>query len=124
VPVPGDDGWLTLADLLGRWRNRLRDTELTVLSACNTARGSVEGDEGVLALPLGFSFAGCPAVVASLWRVDDDSTAILMEEFYRALLARGGDGKAETLRDARRALREKQPDPWYWAPFVLLGDPR
>lgn len=55
----------------------------------------------------------------SLWKVNDDSTRLLMEDYYRHLLA--GRGRAEALRDAMRTLRESRPHPHYWAPFIALG---
>ncbi|MDF1702987.1 MAG: CHAT domain-containing protein [Planctomycetota bacterium] len=124
LPVPGDDGFLTFADLLGRWRARLKHTELVVLSACDSQRGRLEADEGMLSLPLGFSFAGCPRVIGSLWRVDDEATALLMASFYRRWLASPQAGAAAALQAARRELKQNHPDPHHWAPFVLLGDAR
>ena len=73
-------------------------------------------------MPLGFLYAGAPAVIASLWRVDDRSTAELMAAFY-ARLGRG-EGKLAAFTAARRELRRTRPEPYYWAPFILLGDPR
>jgi CHAT domain-containing protein len=57
--------------------------------------------------------------VVSLWLVSDASTAQLMEEFYRCLQA--GQSKAAALRAAQRALLAKETHPYYWAPFVLVG---
>jgi hypothetical protein len=124
VAGPGDDGFLSLTDLLGRWRGRLEDTELVVLSACDSQKGPLQYEEGTIALPLGIHFAGCPTVVGSLWKVSDDKTPALMEDFYRRLLAQGGKDKLRALVEAKRAIREKDPDPSVWAAFVLLGDPR
>ncbi len=123
VPVPGDDGFLTLADLLERWRGRLDGTRLVVLSACETQKGRLLRDEGMLALPLGFCFAGARAAVASLWRVDDKSTALLMEDLYRRMLAEGAPGPCEALHEARKALRKTHPEPYYWGAFVYVGAP-
>jgi hypothetical protein len=123
VPVPGDDGFLTHRDLLGRWRDRLARTELVVLSACDTQRGTLERDEGFQALPGAFQFAGCPTVVGTLWKVSDGDAVPLMAEFYRRLLATDGDDPLAALVAAKRALRATRP-PSVWAPFVLLGDPR
>jgi CHAT domain-containing protein len=124
VPVPGDDGFLSLVDLFERWRDRLRGSDLVVLSACGSQRGRLEADEGMYALPWGFCFAGCPSVVASLWKVSDESTADLMSAFYVRLLAQRGERKCEALAEARRVVARTHPDPYHWAPFVFLGDPR
>jgi len=123
VPEPGDDGFLTLGDLLERWRGRLDGTELVVLSACESHRGKIERDEGVLALPWGFCFAGARAVVASLWKVSDDSTSLLMGDLYKRLLSEGARGPCEALDEARRALRKTHPDPHHWGAFVFVGAP-
>jgi tetratricopeptide (TPR) repeat protein len=123
LPVPGDDGYLTLADLLERWRGRLDGTSLVVLSACESQKGRLERDEGMLALPWGFCFAGAPAVVASLWKVDDESTALLMSDLYRRLISEGALGPCEALHEARRALMKTQGDPYRWGAFVFVGAP-
>jgi hypothetical protein len=60
-------------------------------------------------------------VIASLWNVDDAATQLLMERFYTHL--RGGMGKAQALQQAQREVRAKYPNPYYWAAFVLTGDP-
>jgi tetratricopeptide (TPR) repeat protein len=85
-PSASDIGFLRLSDLLDRWGGKLDGTELVVLSACRTARGEMEGSEGIVALTWGFLFAGADNVVASLWNVDDTATALLMVRFYDNLL--------------------------------------
>jgi CHAT domain-containing protein len=57
----------------------------------------------------------------SLWKVPDDQTRELMEHFYRRLLA--GEGRAEALRQAQLAMKEKYPEPFYWGAFICQGDP-
>ncbi len=123
LPEPGDDGFLTLGDLLERWRGRLDGAELVVLSACESHRGEIERDEGVLALPWGFCYAGARAVVASLWKVGDESTSLLMADFYKRLLSEGARGPCEALHAARKALRRTHPDPHRWGAFVFVGAP-
>jgi CHAT domain-containing protein len=77
------------------------------------------------AMPAGFFFAGAPAVVATLWPVADASTADLMAAFYTRWLggAAPGGTPLEALTAARKELRKARPEPYYWAPFVFLGDP-
>jgi len=84
-PSADDFGFLTLERLLREWRGKLAGCELVVLSACDTQRGVDVGDSR-MALPWGFFYAGAPTVVASLWKVDDVATALLMARFYDELL--------------------------------------
>jgi len=109
------DGWLTVAEAaeLGL------EAGLVTLSACESGRSRViEGDE-LLGLARAFLGSGAASLVVSLWLVNDASTARLMEEFYRGL--RAGQSKAAALRTAQRALLTAKPHPYYWAPFVLVG---
>jgi CHAT domain-containing protein/tetratricopeptide (TPR) repeat protein len=113
---------LTLAD--GRFTTRdaygleLR-CNLVVLSACETGVSSVAPGDELIGLARGFFAAGAPAILVSLWTVDDASTATMMAHFYTRL--RAGDSPATALRAAQRALLREQPHPFYWAPFVLMG---
>ncbi|RMH23213.1 MAG: CHAT domain-containing protein [Acidobacteria bacterium] len=97
--------------------------ELVVLSGCRTALGREVRGEGLIGLSRGFFYAGVPRLVASLWQVEDRTTAELMERFYRALLADGLAPPA-ALRRAQLELR-RQPawrDPFHWAAFVAQGE--
>ena len=97
--------------------------EMVVLSACNTGSGRVTRAEGVASLGTAFLTAGASSVTVSLWSVDDKSTAILMQEFYRNLL--NGMPKDAALALARSTLASKSKEytnPFYWAPFVLTGE--
>jgi CHAT domain-containing protein/tetratricopeptide (TPR) repeat protein len=84
-----DDGFLRLGDLLYKWSGKLEGTELVTLSACRTAQGRLEAGDGFVALTWGFLFAGADSVIASLWKVDDTATALLMTRFYENLLGTG-----------------------------------
>ncbi|WP_395094204.1 CHAT domain-containing protein [Armatimonas sp.] len=121
TPCSGDDGFLTAREI---FELDLSGVELVVLSACNTARGQKQGGEGVVGLTWALFAAGCPTQVLSQWAVDDASTATLMNQFYAGMGK--GQSKASALRSAALQLRQSQryTHPYYWAPFVLIGDPR
>ncbi len=95
---------------------------MVVLSSCESARGRILSGEGVQGLTSAFLAAGVPAVVATLWQVDDRSTAKLMAHLYEALA--DGEAAAAALKAARESLRRDAPTsrPYYWAGFVLVGD--
>ena len=109
-----NDGILT-ADEVARFD--LHGTRLVVLSACETALGN-NSFEGVYGLPRGFKQAGVESLLVSLWSVNDRSTSLLMSEFYRYWLE--GKPVREALEQAVREVRKQYPQPYYWAPFVLL----
>ncbi|HKB66262.1 MAG TPA: CHAT domain-containing tetratricopeptide repeat protein [Pyrinomonadaceae bacterium] len=102
---------------------------LVMLSACETGLGKEKRGEGVMGLTRAFMYAGAPTVGVSLWSVADKSTAELMTDFYKRLL---GSSAAEpssvspsaAMRDAQLAMiaGKKYSAPFYWAPFVLVGD--
>ncbi len=112
----GEDGQLSMGEI---FEMELR-AEMVVLSACDTGQGRVTG-EGVIGLARSFLKAGSSSVIATLWKVPDDATALLMETFYRELAA--GKGKGEALRSAVMATRAQFPHPRHWAAFVLIGSP-
>ena len=101
---------------------RLRTTaSLITLSGCGTGLSSVVAGDELLGLIRGFLYAGATSVVTSLWDVNDQSTADLMKYFYGNLAS--GHSKGEALRLAMLLLRQDHPHPYYWAPFLLMGDP-
>lgn len=141
----GQDGILTAEEVVNL---DLRQSELVVLSACETGLGRVGGGEGVFGLQRAFAIAGARTAVASLWKVSDDATQILMAEFYSNMWQKGLP-KLDALRQAQltmlrrfepqdRRLRglnlkaqslPKSPEikseilsPYYWAAFTLSGD--
>lgn len=117
--TPTEDGFLTAREIYGLNLN----AEMTVLSACNTARGENRTGEGVIGLTWALFVAGCPTQVVSQWAVDDASTAMLMARFYENVRVRKM-GKAQALQEAESWLRgqgAKYSHPYYWAPFVLNG---
>jgi CHAT domain-containing protein len=117
--VLGGGEVLTLDDVY-----RLRvPADLVVLSACETAGGRLQRCEGVMGLVRGFFFAGTPRVVVSNWKVADDSTRVLMERFYAAMLKKGL-APCAALRDAKLGMLRgggRDAQPRHWAAFVLWG---
>ena len=119
----GDGRRLTLAEVK-RAQNLFSGVELLALSACDTATGDV-GANGTEVEGFGMiaQRQGAKAVVASLWPVADASTKLLMQEFYR-LRSGGRVTKAEALRRAQLALLRGKANahPYFWAPFILIGN--
>ncbi len=114
-------GFLRLFDIY----NLNLSADLVVLSACSTALGKNIRGEGLVGLVRGFMYAGTARVVASLWRVDDQSTAELMKRFYQGML-KENLSPAAALRAAQVAMsrHERWSAPYYWAGFVLQGEYR
>ncbi len=97
------------------------DSDLVVLSACQTGKGELENGEGVSGLSRAFLYAGAQAVLASLWNINDRATAGFMGHFYRSL--NQGKNKDEALQSAKlEMLRSPFGHPFYWAAFVVIGD--
>jgi CHAT domain-containing protein/tetratricopeptide (TPR) repeat protein len=113
------EGFLGLSDIYELDLN----ADLVVLSGCKTALGKEVRGEGLMGLTRGFQYAGVPRVVASLWPVQDHTTAELMTRFYRAMW-RDHLPAAAALREAQLSLRSdhRYRDPYSWAGFVLQGD--
>jgi CHAT domain-containing protein len=157
-----DDGTLDVLDVLQRTR---LDADLVTLGGCETGQSALRRGDELIGLVRAFLYAGTPSVLVSLWPVDDLSTRIFLEQFYRELVRGGGVTKPEALRRAQRYLmtlteaeirdwmarqgldgasvdRELSrvhqaagaedknnggPErlfahPYYWAPFLLVGD--
>jgi CHAT domain-containing protein/Tfp pilus assembly protein PilF len=144
----GNGDTATLKDI-EKWS--LNNVDLVVLSACETGLGGKFGENGEEVLGLGYQFQnrGVRATIASLWQVDDGGTQALMDAFY-AFLENGNSTKAEALRQAQTALitgdfqalgekrgiavrerirngvpvkvQSRLSHPYYWAPFILIGN--
>jgi CHAT domain-containing protein len=112
-----EDGFLQVREIYSLKLN----TDLVVLSACQTGKGKLEIGEGVLGFPRIFFYAGAKSVLFSLWRINDESTAIFMNYFYYYLSQE--NEKAQALRLAKlKMIESKFCHPFYWAAFVLNGD--
>jgi CHAT domain-containing protein len=101
----------------------LQGTNLVVLSACETAAVTIEGGDDLVGLSRGFIYAGTPSLLATLWKVDDKSTEKLMRDFYINWRTKNLS-KADALRQAQLSLKtdKRYNHPYYWAPFVIIGD--
>jgi CHAT domain-containing protein len=126
----GDEtnGLLQFSDILELKLN----ADLVVLSACETGLGQLREGEGIVGLTRAFFYAGASSAIVSLWKVEDQSTALLMEKFYQHL--RNGKDKTEALRQAKLEIiktsialkatgsQHSLAAPFFWAPFILAGD--
>jgi CHAT domain-containing protein len=119
LPVDAEDGVVTGVDVAGL---DLSGTALVVLSACDTGLGVSEAGDGMVGLRQAFLLAGAATVVVSLWKVADEATTLLMEEFYSALL--NGESRSAALRNAKLRIRTCGfDDPVFWGAFACVGDP-
>ena len=109
-----------LEDVMGSQRFTDRPVDLLVFSACQTAVGDERAALGLAGVAVK---AGARSALASLWSINDESTALLIAEFYRQL-AQPSNDKADALRGAQLALLndERYRHPAYWAPFLMIGN--
>ncbi len=118
-PEPERDGYVTM----GEWVGMNLKSELTMLSACNTARGENISGEGLMGLAYALYVAGNTNTVLTLWAVADDETA----DFVSSLLSKikAGQSHAQaitaTKRDFLNHADPRKRSPYFWAPFVLYG---
>jgi len=114
-----NDGSLQVHEIFGM---DLKSANLVTLSACETALSKVLGGDDLVGLSRGFIYAGTPSILATLWKVDDPATSRLMEFFYKNW--KQGMSKPEALRKAQLDLKNipQYKHPYYWAPFVMIGD--
>jgi CHAT domain-containing protein/tetratricopeptide (TPR) repeat protein len=133
------DSRLTVKEILQEWK---LNADLVTLSGCQTALGQRVSGEGYVGFAHAFLQAGARSLLVSLWPVEDQATSLLMQRFYGHLFGktRGDRGersddrpmtKRDALQEAKRWLREYRDadgnrpytQPYYWASFVLVGDP-
>ncbi|HEY0461643.1 MAG TPA: CHAT domain-containing protein [Pyrinomonadaceae bacterium] len=113
------NGLLRLQDIY----NLNLNSELVILSSCSTSLGKNVAGEGVMSLSRGFIVAGTKSVIASLWKVDDEATAKLMQHFYESLAQPGNSpSKALQIAKLKMASQKKWQHPYFWAGFVLQGE--
>jgi tetratricopeptide (TPR) repeat protein len=111
------DSWLSILDL-----NRTRlNASLLTLSGCSTGSTVVVGGDELLGLMRGFLEAGARNLLVTLWDIDDASTHEFMRCFYREVSS--GVPLGAAVQGAMREIRKDYPHPYYWAPFLLVGDP-
>jgi CHAT domain-containing protein/tetratricopeptide (TPR) repeat protein len=116
-----NDGFLRTDEIF----NLRMSPSLVMLSACETGLGKEKRGEGVIGLTRAFMYAGAPTVGVTLWSVADKSTADLMTDFYKHYLTGGGTTSAsKAMRNAQLSMisAKKYSAPFYWAPFVLVGE--
>ena len=115
----GDKSRLTQGEI---FEIPLEGSTLVTLSACQTAVGERFPGSEIASLASAFSIAGSPSIVASLWPVSDNSTNLLMTGFYTGL--KEGRTKGDALQNAQLKLLSdgRYSHPFYWAPFILMGD--
>ncbi len=119
-----EDGILTALEIS---QMNLSNTELVVLSACETGLGDIQGNEGVYGLQRAFKIAGVKYIIMSLWQVPDKQTSLLMTTFYKKWLEaedpnKGGSKMTipDAFHAAQKELRDIGLDPYQWAGFVLV----
>lgn len=115
-----EDGYLNTYELY----NMKLNADMIVLSACNTGYGKLIRGEGIMSLARGCMYAGCSSIVMSLWSVDDQSTSVIMKNFYGSLVQ--GKSKDEALREAKleflKNADEIKANPFYWSGMIVIGN--
>jgi CHAT domain-containing protein len=124
-PTPEDDGLLTASEVAQLKLN----ADWAVLSACNTAAGGKPGAAALSGLARAFFYAGARSLLVSHWPVDDEATKALMVRLFETVKANPEKRAAEAQQEAMLSIMQdpqhpKWANPAYWAPFILVGEPR
>ena len=109
------DGWFTVRDAY----SLKLDDALVTLSGCETGVNAIAPGDELIGLARGFFAAGARSVLLSLWMVDDEATNQMMIDFYRE--TKKGHALSASLRAAQLKMLQKNPHPFFWSPFVLVG---
>lgn len=115
-----EDGYLQTYEVFNMHLN----ADLVVLSACNTALGKLNKGEGLIGISRAFMYAGVPGMLVSLWNVEDETTSLIMRNFYKYIKKGFTKNKALQLAklDFMKNSDRNKKDPFFWAPFILIGD--
>ncbi|OQA16929.1 MAG: Photosystem I assembly protein Ycf3 [bacterium ADurb.Bin363] len=117
VQTEDEDGFLTMGEVM----NMNMGADVAILSACKTGLGKNISGEGIMGMGRAFQYAGVRGVLMSLWSVEERSTNMMIEKYLESL--KEGKGNREALQEARNYIRkEGYTHPFYWAPFVLVGE--
>jgi len=111
-----EDGFLTAYEVT---QLALSQTNLVVLSACETSTGEIQSGEGVWGLQRAFQLAGAKTVMGSLWKISDEATVVFMEAFYQKYFS--GASISNSYNAAMEATMIEYPHPYYWGAFTLTG---
>jgi len=113
----GQDGFLRMTEVMGLKMN----ADTVALTACQTGLGKQISGEGTMGMGRAFQYAGAKSVLMSLWSVAEKSSVQMVESFFRHM--KEGKNKLEALKLARDEIRKEGYDhPFFWAPFILVGE--